>query len=205
MHHSFQIHWVILDYHGNLCWYTDDCNEALHWCIHHCPHNRPDHHHNDQNDCDESFDYHDHSFDHVHVVSSALSSQSSRSVISIIIIMFAMINHPEHNSDHDYDHDSNHGDCCDDFDAGVDLCWSESLFVGKGSSCCNWLDLVVFRWWWWWRMMVVKVIMIMLITWSLMENPGAQEQWWEPGVLTHKWGQPPLSFQDYPDYMDYRE
>ena len=33
-----------------------------------------------------------------------------------------MINHPEHNSDHDYDHDSNHGDCCDDFDAGVDLC-----------------------------------------------------------------------------------
>ena len=36
--------------------------------------------------------------------------------------MFAMINHPEHNSDHDYDHDSNHGDCCDDFDAGVDLC-----------------------------------------------------------------------------------
>ena len=136
-------------------------------------------------------------------VSSALSSQSSRSVISIIIIMFAMINHPEHDSDHDYDHDSNHGDCCDDFDAGVDLCWCESLFVGKGSSCCNWLDLVVLRWWW--RMMVVKIIMIMLITWSLMENPGAQEQWWEPGVLTHKWGQPPLSFQDYPDYMDYRE
>ena len=36
--------------------------------------------------------------------------------------MFAMINHPEHDSDHDYDHDSNHGDCCDDFDVGVDLC-----------------------------------------------------------------------------------
>ena len=43
-------------------------------------------------------------------------------MISIIIIMFAMINHPEHDSDHDYDHDSNHGDCCDDFDAGEDLC-----------------------------------------------------------------------------------